>query len=144
MKGRCCGPWSCSCRWSHCRASHWQPRKLTVRLDVIGEAKIETYIRCDLELLQQGVVRGFWILAEQILIKHCLDFLLCNAELFGHVILLAELAEDLESSSLRPTAVLAIGFGWQVWWSIGHGQFLKKHSFVCCNLSGWTGFLLRL
>ncbi len=59
-------------------------------------------------MLNKGI-RGFVvILAEQILIEHCFDFLFGDAVLLRQVVFVAELAKDFQSATL---VTIAVGFG---------------------------------
>ena len=51
--------------------------------------------------------RSFWVLAEQVLVEHGLDFVFGCAGLLIEVLSLAELAEDVESDSLGTAAGLS-------------------------------------
>ena len=92
--------------------SLWQKEVVVVVVEnVVGDlewgrlrTKTDTYVRCNLELPNLGVVGGFLVFTEQVLVEHCFDLVFCRAELLVVVLRLAEVAEDLERGALGAAA----------------------------------------
>ena len=65
---------------------------------------MSTYIRGNLELLEDALVGIVCNFKEEVLVEHVINFFLSCAVLSGEVLNLAKLAEDLEGSALRSAA----------------------------------------
>lgn len=75
--------------------------------------------------------------AEQVLIKHGFDLVLCgSASLLVEIVGLSKLTEDLESGPFGATSRLRVGRGLrrQVVRLLSLGKFLKKHLRFCFGL----------